>query len=63
MVERDYLFTVLHATSAFAFPVAREIIVDALAAVAPRQRKNGTFGAPCRVERVAAALVAARSII
>ena len=33
-----------------------------LASLAPKQRKNGTFGTPCRLERVAAALVAQRTI-
>jgi len=39
-------------------PAAREMARDVLAALAPRQRKNGTFGSPNRVERVAAVLAA-----
>jgi hypothetical protein len=49
-------FAVIQAAAAFDFPVARDIIREGLAALAPRQRKNGTFGTPCKVERVAAAL-------
>jgi hypothetical protein len=52
------LFAALLAASSFDLPLAREIIQDALAEIAPRQRKNGTFGTPHRVERVAAALLA-----
>jgi hypothetical protein len=52
------LFAALQAAAAFDLPLAREILRDALAEIAPRQRKNGTFGTPCQVERVAAALVA-----
>jgi hypothetical protein len=52
------LFAALQATSAFDLPLAREIERDVLAALAPRQRKNGTFGTPNRVERLAAVLLA-----
>ena len=52
------LFAALQAAAAFESPLADEILRDVLAAVAPRQRKNGTFGTPCRVDRVAAVLVA-----
>lgn len=55
------LFAALHATAAFDLPLAREIQGDVLAALAPRQRKNGTFGTPHRVERVAAVLAARMS--
>jgi hypothetical protein len=55
------LFAVLQAVAAFDLPVAREVIRDGLAALAPKQRKNGTFGTPCQVERVAAVLVAQRA--
>jgi hypothetical protein len=51
-----HLFAALQATVAFDLPLAREIERDVLAALAPRQQKNGTFGAPHRVERVAAVL-------
>jgi hypothetical protein len=52
------LFAALQAAAAFDLPLAREIIQEALAAIAPRQRKNGTFGTPHRIERVAAVLMA-----
>jgi hypothetical protein len=54
------LFAALHAVAAFAFPVADDIIVDTLAELAPRQRRNGAFGTPCQVERVTAVLTALR---
>ena len=47
-------FAIPQAVSSFNLPVARDIIRDGLTAVAPRQRRNGTFGTPCRTERVAA---------
>lgn len=56
------LFAAIQAIARFGTPIAGEIIRHALAALAPRQRKNGTFGGPCRVERVAAVLVAARAV-
>lgn len=56
------LFAGLQAVAAFDHPVAHQIIRDGLAALAPKQRKNGTFGAPCRIERVTAALVARMAI-
>jgi hypothetical protein len=56
------LFAAIQAIAAFDSPVAREIIRDALEVLAERQRKNGTFGGPCRVERVTAVLVAAKSV-
>ena len=52
------LFAALQAANAFDLPLAREIQRDALAALVPRQRKNGTFGTPHPVERVAAVLLA-----
>jgi hypothetical protein len=52
------LFAAMQAIATFDLPLATEILRDALAEIAPRQRKNGTFGTPCQVERVAAALVA-----
>jgi hypothetical protein len=55
------LFTAMYALAAFDLPIAREILQDSLAAIAPSQRKNGTFGAPCRVERVGAVLLALKS--
>lgn len=56
------LFAVIQAMAAFELPTAREIIRDALEALAPRQRRNGTFGEPFRIERVVAVLVAARAV-
>jgi len=55
-------FAVIQAIAAFDLPVAREIIVDELAILAPRQQKNGTFGGPCRIERVVAVIVAAKAV-
>lgn len=55
-------FVALQVVSAFDLPMAREIIHDILAAFMPRQQKNGTFGSPCRIERVAAVFVALKSI-
>jgi hypothetical protein len=55
-------YALLQVCAAFDLPVAHEIICDVLATLAPRQRKNGTYGTPCRVERVAAVLVAARAV-
>jgi hypothetical protein len=52
-----HLFVVIQALAAYDLSVAREIIRDALAALAPKQRTNGTFGGPCRVERVSAVLI------
>ena len=60
-VRRADHFPVIQAAAAFDFPVARALISDGLAALAPRQRKNGTFGGPCAVERVAAVLVAEKA--
>jgi len=60
--KRANLFVVVQAVAMFDLPVAREIISDALAALAPRQQKNGTFGSPHRIERVAAVLVAKKAI-
>ena len=53
---------ITQACAAFDLPVAREIIRDALAIVSAKQRKNGTFGTPCQVERVAAALVGQKAL-
>jgi hypothetical protein len=56
------LFAGLQAVAAFDHPLARQIIHDGLAALVPKQRKNGTFGTPCPIERVAAVLVARRAM-
>jgi len=55
------LFAALQVLAAFDLPLARQILGDALGAIAPYQRQNGTFGTPCPVERVAAVLLALRS--
>ena len=55
-------FAVIQASALFSFPVASELIRDTLKALVPRQQRNGTFGSPCRIERVAAALVAERHL-
>lgn len=56
------LFAAIRAVARFDSPIAREIIRDALEALALRQRRNGTFGGPCKIERVAAVLVAAKTV-
>jgi hypothetical protein len=56
------LFAALQAVAAFDLPVARAFLRDGLTAVAAKQRRNGTFGMPCPVERVIAVLVAQRAV-
>jgi len=56
------LFAAIQAAAASDLPVAREVIRCALQQVAPRQRKNGTFGTPNRVERVGAVLAGLRAL-
>jgi hypothetical protein len=56
--KKSNLFAFVQAIAAFDLPIARDIIHDALATLALRQRKNGTFGSPYMIERVAAVLVA-----
>jgi hypothetical protein len=51
-------FAALQAAAAFEQPIAHDILRETLAAIAPRQRKNGTFGTPNAVERVTAVLEA-----
>jgi hypothetical protein len=55
-------FALLAAVAAFPMAVAREIAEDALSAIAPQQRRDGSFGGPSEVERVAAVLGALRAI-
>ncbi len=50
------------ATSPSDSPVQREIIRSAMLCLARRQQKNGTWGGPCRIERVAAVLYAVHRI-
>jgi len=50
------VFAAIQAAAAFDLLAAQAIIRDGIATVAPRQRRNGSFGAPCAVERVAAVL-------
>jgi hypothetical protein len=56
------LYAALQAVAAYEHPIAVEILSDGLANLASRQRKNGTFGTPHRVERVTAALIAVRAL-
>lgn len=56
------LFAFIQAIASFNLPIARDVLRDALEALAPKQRKNGTFGTPCTVERVVAVLVATRRL-
>lgn len=55
------LFALVRAIAAFDLPIARDIIHDVLPTLAPRQRKNGTFGSPHAIERVAAVLAATKA--
>ena len=55
--RRVSLFPALQAVARFD-SAARALISDMFVEVADRQRKNGTFGTPCQVERVAAVLAA-----
>lgn len=49
----------IQAIAAFGLPIAREIIREKMSDLILRQQKNGTFGSPCKIERVAAVLIAA----
>lgn len=49
-------YAILRVAAAYDLPAAREVAREVLAHVAPQQRKNGTFGTPHRIERVAAVL-------
>ena len=55
-------FASFQAVAAFDLPLARDILRDALGSIAPRQKKNGTFGTPHRVEKVAAVLAAVKAL-
>ncbi|TFG67539.1 MAG: hypothetical protein E4H27_08880 [Anaerolineales bacterium] len=56
------LFAALQAVAVFDFPVARVILKEELDKLASKQKKNGTFGSPCSVEKVTAVLVARRAL-
>ena len=56
------LFAALHAVARFDLALADEILADGLKAVAGHQRQNGSFGTPCRVERVAAVIAARKRL-
>ena len=53
------IFAAIQAIGRWDTPLAHEMISSALLGLAKRQRKNGTWGGPCRIERVAAVLYAA----
>ena len=55
-------YALLQAIAGFALSMTRQIIGDALATVAGEQRRNGTFGTPCRTERVVAVLLAVKKM-
>jgi hypothetical protein len=55
-------FGLMQAAAAFDFPVARQIVRDCLAAAARCQRRNGSFGGACAVERAAAVLTAIQAL-
>ena len=54
------IFPALQALASFPLSSVRGIIRQMLTELVPRQRKNGTFGKPHQIEKIAAALVAAR---
>jgi hypothetical protein len=60
--RRGWDWATLQAAIPFDLPVAMEIIRDALATFAPHQRRNGTFGGPCEIERVATVLLALKKL-
>ena len=55
-------FATIEVIAAYDHATARDIIRNALTAIAPRQRRNGTFGTPCQVERVAAVICGLRAL-
>lgn len=60
--RRGSVFPALQAVARFTLPVASKLLTDMLSDAAARQRRNGAFGTPCQVERVAAVLVAKRAL-
>jgi len=56
------VFATIQVIAEWDIPAAREIIQSALLGLAQRQQKNGTWGDPCRIERLAAVLKATRRI-
>jgi len=60
--SRVNLFAALRAVAAFDLPIAKETIHEILAILLPRQHSDGTFGAPCRIERVTAVLAACKVV-
>ncbi len=55
-------FATFQAVATFDLPLARDILRDALGGIAPRQKKNGTFGTPHRIEKVAAVLAVVKAL-
>jgi len=60
--QETSLFSALHAVAPFSSPTARTLIRSMLAKAGQRQQRNGTFGRPCQIERVAAVLRAMQSL-
>lgn len=56
------VFATMQALARFDLPIAHHLIREALGPVTARQQKNGTFGQPCRTERVLAVLVAVEAL-
>ena len=52
------VFAAIQAIAEFEFPISKEILFEELKILALRQQKNGTWGGPCRNERVTAVLYA-----
>jgi hypothetical protein len=57
-IPHSNVYATLQVLSRFDLPIAKEVIHDILANIIPRQRKNGTFGADLKIERVVAVLLA-----
>lgn len=58
--QRVDAFAALRALVAIPTSLAREVIADLLAAIFPRQRRDGSFGPPASIERVAVVYAAAK---
>ena len=55
-------FAVIQILAGLDSPVAREIVREGLECLATKQQRNGTFGSPCAVERVAAVLCGVKAL-
>lgn len=55
-------FALLQVVALFDLPASRDLISNVLTQITPHQRKNGSFGTPYPVERVAAVLAALNTL-